>query len=141
MKRSRLAVLAALTAALLLLVFLTDSHPLLSVEYQNPPAEHNLQVRKVRNKWKVVESQDSTKTTVRAKKGEKIIWEAVGSDVYFQFMDDKLFGNYTRVLKDGHKLVLSVGNNAKTGVNHYAVFCIADLEYATGDSPPVIIVD
>jgi hypothetical protein len=108
---------------------------------QNTIKEHELSVRKVKNKWKVVDSQDSTKTKVIAKKNEKIVWTAEGSEVYFQFLDEKLFGDYTKKLKAGQKLKLTIGNKAKSGPNRYAVFCLADSTFATGDSPPEIIIE
>jgi hypothetical protein len=103
--------------------------------------EHHLSITKVHNKWKVVDSVDTSRTAVSAKRGERIVWEADGSDVYFQFMDDKLFGDYTRSLKANQRLVMVVGNGARSGEHPYAVFCVADNEYATGDSPPKIIIE
>jgi len=38
-------------------------------------------------------------------------------------------------------LTLTVGRLARSGENHYAVFCLTDREYARGDSPPVIIIE
>lgn len=137
----RTGLLAAFAVLILIGGLMNSPYKLFGVELQNPPAQHNLLVTKVQSKWKVVDAQDTTSTTVKAKRGEQIIWTAKGSDVYFQFLDDKIFGDYARSLKDGKKLVLTVGAGAKTGPNPYAVFCISDLEYATGGSPPVIIVD
>ena len=103
--------------------------------------EHKLKILKVNNKWKVVHEEDITKVKIKAKRGEKIVWTASGSDMYFQFMDEKLFGNYTRTLKDGQKLVLPIGSEAKLGSHPYAVFCLTDKAFATGESPPTIIVE
>jgi hypothetical protein len=141
MKALRTAALAVFAVFILIGGLMNAPSELFGVELQGPPAEHNLSIMKVQNQWKVVLAQDTTVTTVRAKKGDKIIWTAKGSDVYFQFMDDKIFGKFTKVLKDGETLMLPVAATAKTGPNPYAVFCIADLEFATGDSPPVIIVE
>ncbi len=103
--------------------------------------KHQVTIKKINNEWRVVDSEDNSKSVVRSKRGEQIIWTAEGSDVYFQFMDEKLVGNYTRTLKDGQKLVLNVGNGAKSGSNPYAVFCIKDKEFARGQSPPAIIIE
>ncbi|NIV13314.1 MAG: hypothetical protein GWN62_19125, partial [Aliifodinibius sp.] len=54
---------------------------------QEPP-EVNLTIKKIEGEWKVVDESD--KTHVKAKKGAKVTWTAVGTDVYFQFMDGKL---------------------------------------------------
>ena len=101
----------------------------------------SLVVKKIKNNWKVVEAADNSKTSVRAKKGQKIVWTAEGTDVFFQFMDDKLVGKFKNDLKDGKSVSLTIGNNAKVGVNSYAAFCTADMDFAEGDSPPVIIVE
>lgn len=102
--------------------------------------EHKLVVKKVQNQWKVILEGD-TVTTPRAKRGERVTWTAESTDVYFQFMDIRLFGDYTRRLKEGQKLTLVVSANATIGENRYAAFCYADKQYATGDSPPRIIIE
>ena len=113
----------------------------ISLHAQSSPKTHYLTIKKIKNEWKVVDSEDSTKIRVTAKRGEKIVWTAEGSDVYFQFMDENLFGRFKHELKDGKKLTLPIGQAAKLGPNPYAVFCIADKEYATGNSPPTIIIE
>ncbi|MFZ0390362.1 MAG: hypothetical protein WAN36_07860 [Calditrichia bacterium] len=107
-----------------------------------PPAKtHNLSIKKMNKKWRVVDANDTSRVHIVAHRGDKIVWYAQGSDVYFQFMDDKIFGGYTRHLKDGQKLVLNVNKLAKSGENRYAVFCLSDNEFATGGSPPTIIIE
>jgi hypothetical protein len=108
---------------------------------QGPPKAVEISITKVKKKWKVVDSTDSTKTDIKGKRGQKIVWTANGSDVYFQFLDENLVGNYTRRLKDGQKLTLVIGPNAKKGVNYYAVFCLSDSTYAEGGSPPKITIE
>ncbi len=114
---------------------------------QNPPKKHKIAIKKMKNKvtkmkeWKAVDAEDTLVTKIKVKKGDEIIWEADGSDLYFQFMDKQLFGDYTYFLEDGKKLKLIVGDQAQAKTYKYAVFCIADLEFARGDSPPVIIVE
>ncbi len=108
---------------------------------QGPPKAVEISITKVKKKWKVVDATDSTKTDIKGKRGQKIVWTANGSDVYFQFMDENLVGNYTRMLKDGQKLTLVIGPNAKKGVNYYAVFCLSDSTYAEGGSPPKITIE
>lgn len=107
----------------------------------SPPIVHELTIMKINNQWKVVHTADKTKTRVKAKRGEKIVWKAQGSDVYFQFMDYKLFDDYTRVLKDGKKISLVIGKKAKADTNRYAVFVAKDMVFATGDSPPEIVIE
>ncbi len=134
-----------IAAAVIVLVFtmrfIPESDPAQQLLAQNPSQEYHLLIMKIKKDWKVVSAQDTTRTTVRVKKGDKIIWTAHGSDVYMQFIDQKLFGKYTQFIADGDQLRVTVGNLAKKGNNPYAVFCTADMQFATGDSPPVIIVD
>ena len=122
---------------LLMLFAITLEPNLLEAEPpQNSPKEHKLLIKKIKNKWKVVDASDTTRTKIYAKRGEKITWTAVGTDAYFQFMGIKLFGNYTKSLKAGQKLTLVIGNKARLGIHQYAVFCLPDKEFAEGDSPP-----
>ncbi len=129
----------ALTVPMFLLFVLPFQTP--EQTKQSPAKEHKLLVKKIKNQWKVVLESDTNSTQVRGKRGDKIVWTAEGTDAYFQFMDTKLFGDYTRHLKSGQKLILVIGANAKTGINEYAVFCYTDKQYATGDSPPKIIIE
>ena len=102
--------------------------------------KHEVSIKKVGNKWKVVDADTGTGET-KAKKGQNVTWHAHGSDVHIQFMDDKLFGPWTKVVPEGKSRTLGVGNNAQQDANPYAVFCIADKKYAEGGSPPRIIIE
>ncbi|MCZ6639757.1 MAG: hypothetical protein O6830_07315 [Candidatus Dadabacteria bacterium] len=104
----------------------------------NQVKDHQLTIKKNGDEWKVVSSDDPTKTKVKAKKKEKITWRAEGSDVYFEFMTEGLFGKYKDKLKDGKRLTLMITEDADLGIHRYSVFCLADLEFAKGDSPPEI---
>lgn len=106
---------------------------------QDPPKDVELSIIKVGNVWKVVLA-GTTETEVRVVEGQKVIFHAVGSDVYLQFDNDKLFGGHTRVIKSGKKLTLGVGQVEK-GVYVYAAFCAGPGVFAQGGSPPKIIVD
>lgn len=143
LKRSAFFVTLGLVLAGLGLVLL----PRQSESMQQPASkEHQLVIKKVRNKW-VVEAPElgtvppGQVRRLKAKRGHKIVWTAQGTDAYFQFLDDKLFGNYTRTVKKGKKLILTVGNGARSGVHYYAVFCMADSVFAEGGSPPSIEID
>ncbi len=140
MKRNVMSIIA-LVFTVLFYSFANNSGEANPANQPSQVKEHKLSIQKVKNKWKVVDEMDTTKTMVKAKRGERIVWIAKGSDVYFQFMDQKLFGDYTRSLKNGQRLVLTIGSQAKGGPNRYAVFCMADKAFATGESPPVIIIE
>jgi len=99
----------------------------------------NVSVKKVGEVWKVVQT-GTTNVSVRARKGQKIVFMAEGTDVYFQFDNDGLFGGHTKYLKSGNKMTLTVGNVAK-GTYIYAAFCMGPKQFAEGGSPPKIIVD
>ncbi len=108
-------------------------------DQQEPPADLHLSIKKVGNVWKAVLT-GTTQTEVHVTEGQKIIFHAEGTDVYLQFDNDKLFGGHTRVIKNGQKLTLGVGQVEK-GVYVYAAFCTTPGVYAVGGSPPKIIVD
>jgi hypothetical protein len=141
MQKSRMRLISLTSSLVLVIAIMWSSSVLIGEEMQNPPQDVEISIKKVKKKWKVVDATDSTNTNIKGKRGQKIVWKAEGSDVYFQFMDDKLVGNYTRRLKDGQKLTLVIGPNAKKGVNYYAVFCLSDSTYAVGGSPPKLTIE
>ncbi len=141
MKTRRVAPFAVLSTLVLVLGAIVGLHELVAVASPSPSADHNVHVRKVQNKWKVVQAQDSTKTLVKAKRGDYIVWKAVGSDAFFQFQDSTLFGTDSGIAAAGKTLRLQVSSTADSGRHIYSVFCLKDRAFATGDSPPVIIVE
>lgn len=79
--------------------------------------------------------------TIEVSRGDTVVWTAPQkSDVYIQFMDDKLVGSYTQTIERGGQLNLIIGPQAKQGDNQYAVFLYNERVYARGDSPPRLIV-
>lgn len=112
-----------------------------NVQAQDNSKVHYLSIKKIGKEWKVVDAADNKKTEVKAKKGERIAWKPEGTEVFFQFMDDKLFKKYNEKSKSGKELVLKINGNAAKKTYAYAVFCLADSTFATGDSPPKIIVE
>ena len=137
MKTKRIPLLVVVTALILMGSIMTETGGLFA---DAPPKEHRLHIRTVKNKWKVVDAQDSTKTIVTASKGENIVWTALGSDIYLQFSDSTLFGTHNATIPAGSNLSLTVTPSAKPGRYPYAAFCLRDKQFATGDSPPVIII-
>jgi len=75
--------------------------------------EHRVSIKKMNNRCKSVDARDSSKTVVKARVGEKVVWDAEGSDLYFQFVDETLFGMYTTSIKRGDSLTLTVDSRAK----------------------------
>lgn len=106
------------------------------------PMAKNVQltIKKISGEWKVVFTQDPTKK-VKAKKKDKITWNIEGTDVFFQFMDQGLFGEFKTHGKKGKKVTLTIRDNISIGTYNYAVFCLEDSTFATGNSPPVIIIE
>jgi hypothetical protein len=114
------------------------------------PKKYNLAITKVDNIWKVVDGTDHSKTKIKVKKKDTIIWKANGTDAYLQFPDklfspvddeDNLNNGYTKFLKDGKRLKLKVKDDVLSGTYEYAVFCTADGVFASGDSPPRIVIE
>ena len=114
------------------------------------PKNYDLVIVKVKDEWKVVDASDHSKTGVKVKRKDTIVWVAQGTDAYMQFPDklfdavdpgDSLKNGYTKFLKDGKKLKLRIKDDAPAGTYEYAVFCTADGVFATGDSPPKIIIE
>ena len=103
----------------------------------NEGKDHQLTIQKVGDEWKVVLNADPGKKW-KAKKGDTITWKAVGSNVYFEFMNSNLFGEYNYELNDGDELKLTISQNAKKWNYRYSAFCSADMAFASGYSPPEI---
>jgi hypothetical protein len=117
---------------------------------QPAPKKYELVIMKVDNDWKVVDATDYSKTKVKVKKKDTIVWTLKGTDASLQFPDklfnavdpeDSLHNGYTKFLKDGKKLKLKVRDDALSGTYEYAVFCIKDGVFARGDSPPKIVIE
>lgn len=102
---------------------------------------HKLTVKKTGNKWKTFDKKKNVEKQPKVKRGDYVVWEADSSDVYFQFMDEKLFGTFNAFLKQGDTLRLEVGKKAKKGKNYYSAFIYNDKAYLEGSSPPQIVVD
>lgn len=109
--------------------------------------DRRVEIKKIGKQWKVLVDSVDISTTgkkpqLKARRGQKIIWTINGSDAYFQFNIDSLFeGNkdYKYTLKDGKELKLTV-KKVLSYDDFYAIFVIADNQYATQDSPPKIII-
>ncbi len=122
--------------AMVLVAFQAMNSPALE-----PPPVHYLTIVKINNKWLVVQEGDTLSGPVTVRRGEKVVWNSDSSDVFFQFLDTRLFGGFTRKLKAGHKLTLVVGSAARLGVHYYAVFVLKDQVFAEGGSPPSVTVE
>ncbi len=102
--------------------------------------EYTIVVKVINDEWRVVLEDDYSKSDVRVRRGDRIRWVVEGSDVSFQFPDDRIFGENTRVVKDGNSLVLAVSARSPKGEFPYTVFVHESMTYARGQSPPRIIV-
>lgn len=102
--------------------------------------QHRFRIAKLNNQWKVHDSKDTRNHVIRANRGDEVVWTAGGSDLYFQFPDSTLFDSSEATVADGDDLSLTVSTNAKPGRYTYSVFCSKENKFATGDSPPIIII-
>ena len=107
---------------------------------QQKAAEHRFRVGKLSNKWRVYDSKNPQNRVIMAKRGDIVVWSATGSDIFVNFSDAAIFGTDEASTPDGKDLVLTVASNAKPGRYTYSVFCAKEGKFATGDSPPVIII-
>jgi len=87
-------------------------------------------------------SKDGKKTKVaalHATQGDTITWSDPTSDLYFQFMDETLFGVETGNVQKGKTLSLAV-KTARNGTYEYSIFRMADSSFVVGNSPPKIVI-
>lgn len=138
MKRKFIWVLSSIIILILLLGINNQTEGIDGEQMLKPVEDHQLLIKKIDGEWKVVLADDSTTTKVKAKKKDKITWTSEDTDVYFQFMEESLFGKYKDKMKKKDKLTLTITDNAELGIHKYAVFCVADSQFAIGGSPPEI---
>lgn len=139
-----------LTLSLIGIFLLVSLTGFLVLPVSPPSKTYDLALIKIGTDWKVVEANDHTKTKVKVKKKDIIVWSVKGTDAYFQFpaelfnpvsSADSLYNGYTKFVKDGKKLKLEVKDDAPAGTYEYAVFCTADGVFAKGGSPPKIVIE
>jgi len=102
---------------------------------------HELSAVMENGEWKIVDTEDPDNVEIVVAPGDTVVWNAPPeSELYFQFMDDSLTGEFTEVANRGESLRLAIGKEAKEGDNPYAVFVLNDSTYARGESPPRLII-
>ena len=111
-----------------------------NAEIQNTD-RHLLECVLVDDVWKIVDRQDPDRTEIVVSRGDTVVWYAPENrDIYFQFMDRELTGEYTREVLKGDSVTITIGENAETGEHPYAVFVYDAREYARGESPPRLFI-
>ncbi len=97
------------------------------------PITNEIGITLIDTQWRVPNTE--------VNRGDTVVWAAPeDSDVYIQFMDDRLVGSYTEIIEKGQVLRKVIGQGAKQGPNPYAFFIYEDSVYAVGESPPRLIV-
>ena len=139
MKNRLIMVLCA--AAVLVTGFVNEAPDLAAgPQQQRTPAVHRFKVGKLNGKWKVYDQKNSNNRMIVANRGDNVVWSAAGSDAFIQFPDAAIFGLADTSVASGKAITLTVSPNAKPGRYAYSIFCLKDRQYATGDSPPIIII-
>lgn len=136
----KLISLTVLAATFFVTGMISDPPAVTAGQVQQKRAVHRFRVGKLNNKWKVYDSGNANNRVITASAGETVVWSATGSDVFFQFPDSSLFDTDEVSVTDGKDLSLTVSANAKPGRYTYSIFCAKEGKFATGDSPPVIII-
>jgi len=135
-------ILVILIAAFMVLGSVIGQPPSVSAgSPQQKGTEHRFRVGKLNSKWTVHDHKNPQNRIIKAKRGDKVIWSAVGSGIFLNFPDETLFGTDQASAIDGKEIALTVSPNAKAGTYKYSVFCAKDSVFARGDSPPVIIIE
>lgn len=97
------------------------------------PTTRDIGIILIEKQWKI--------RPIEVSRGDTVVWRAPeDSDVYIQFMDDRLVGSYTEFIEKGQVLRKVIGRGAMRGPNPYAVFIYEEKAYAHGESPPRLIV-
>jgi len=139
MKNRLMMVLFA--AAVLVTGMVTETPDLAAgPQQQTTPAVHRFRIGKLNGKWKVYDEKNSNTRMIIANRGDKVVWSTIGSEAFIQFPDAAIFGLTETSIASGKAITLTVSPNAKPGRYAYSIFCLKDKQYATGDSPPIIII-
>lgn len=124
-----------LVTGLLVVLFLFSCTPEEKRQEMLPvdPITNEIGITLIDTQWRVLNTEVNL--------GDTVVWAAPeDSDVYIQFMDDRLVGSYTQFIEKGQSLSMVIGKEAHQGDNPYAVFIYEDSVYAVGESPPRLIV-
>jgi hypothetical protein len=130
MKKKRFWLVASIVLMILIGGSLVVPYQLLTQVPQNPGNRHSAMMKKIGKKWRA--------NRITAKRDEEISWSFQGADLYFQFMDSTLFGQYNYHLQKNGTLTLKV--KGASGTYPYAIFNMADSSFVMGDSAPTIII-
>ncbi len=132
--------------ASLLIMFLMTGNSGDNINPQNDSglfqsAEYNLIIsRTANNTWRIVNPLDSTTSNISVKAGDTVNWTSDSTNAFFLFSEGKIFGKASYKLSKGGTLSLVVNESAPIGSFTYAVFCTADSQFVTPDSPPRMII-
>lgn len=140
MKKRHILIITLFAFVISVVSFAGKSHRFDDENSTMAPKDHQVSIIKIKGEWKVVLTQDHKKK-IKAKKKDKITWKVEGTDVFFQFMDENLFGKSKTHGKNGEYVTLTIRDNMPVGTYKYAVFCLEDSTFATGNSPPEIIIE
>ncbi|MCH8127611.1 hypothetical protein IIC38_16885 [candidate division KSB1 bacterium] len=140
MKKRHILIITLFAFVISVVSFAGKSHRFDDENSTMAPKDHQVSIIKIKGEWKVVLTQDHKKK-IKAKKKDKITWKVEGTDVFFQFMDESLFGKSKSSGKKNKPVTLTIRDNVSVGTYKYAVFCLEDSTFATGYSPPVIIIE
>jgi len=138
-KRSHLKTIALAAGLAVLMLMVVGVYR--ASDTPNDSKDHQISIMKIDGKWKVVDANDHKIRKIKVKRKDKVVWTAMGTDAYFHFIDDKLIGQNDAKVRKDKQFKATIADSVATGTYYYAVFCMADSEFATGDSPPVIIVE
>lgn len=140
MNNKRVALVAAITALILLAIVATEPRSLFAGGQQKAAKNQSIHIKKINKKWKVIRA-DGTRKPPTVSQGDTVMWKAFATDVYLNFPDSTLFGTDNASATAGNTLTLTVKPTAKPGRYPYSVFCLKDKEFGTSDSPPIIIIE
>lgn len=134
-------ILVVTVLILMMLSFFSCGNGTIDEMNNDRPERHELACMLVDNVWKIVDAQDSSKTELAVSRGDTVVWHAPQNrEIFFQFMDQELTGEYTQELLPGKSLTLVIGEKAKSGEHKYAVFVYGAKSFAKGESPPRMMI-
>ncbi|MGD8427418.1 MAG: hypothetical protein PVH63_07290 [Balneolaceae bacterium] len=100
--------------------------------------------------WRVRDNKGRNKGTINVKKKDRIVWQAIGSDLVFTFpkpvnkyfdYEKGLFADSTsQRVSDKEKLRLTVKATAPSDTVVYEVYVVDADTFVVGNSPPKVVI-
>lgn len=137
--------------ALVVLCVFTTGMLYYNSDIERPMVTHNVKIEKTNDgTWRVRDNNGNNKGSMSVSAGDKIFWQAKGSDMvfifssevgqYFEFDEGVFSDNKSQRIKRNKMLRVTIKEGAPEGELVYEVYVLKDDKTVIGNSPPKLII-